>query len=241
MFVTCNTGFGFRCLQSQLKWLTRSPITPVAQCKSYSYMFWCDFGVPYDLRRGMTPPNSLASDCSYMSRNMVHGRRDCVQSCGSHTAWNHRWFEHCAGKGDLHFPGWPHGSVDCFRDYDVGFFTSSLASNRSRRIHVSRTSRGMHISVKSERRDACPFLEVKSQLRDAHLLLLPPACVHDYGRSSASAAFQYDARCWCISMSQCVQLRRQLRTGVGVCSPRPDGHSESRKYGLTYGLRRTGC
>ena len=28
----------------------------------------------------------------------------------------------------LHFPGWPHGSVDCFRDYDVGFFTSSLAS-----------------------------------------------------------------------------------------------------------------
>ena len=40
-----------RCLQSQLKWLTRSPITPVAQCKSYSYMFRCDFGVPYDLRR----------------------------------------------------------------------------------------------------------------------------------------------------------------------------------------------
>ena len=39
-----------RCLQSQLKWLTRSPITPVAQCKSYSYMFRCDFGVPYDLR-----------------------------------------------------------------------------------------------------------------------------------------------------------------------------------------------
>ena len=35
----------------------------------------------------------------------------------------------CAGKGDLHFPGWLHGSVDdWFRDYDVGFFTSSLAS-----------------------------------------------------------------------------------------------------------------
>ena len=33
---------------------------------------------------------------------------------------------------------------------------------------------------------------------------LPPACVHDYGRSSASAAFHYDSRCWCIRMSQCV-------------------------------------
>ena len=33
---------------------------------------------------------------------------------------------------------------------------------------------------------------------------LPPACVHEYGRSSASAAFHYDARCWCIRMSQCV-------------------------------------
>ena len=41
---------------------------------------------------------------------------------------NRRWLEHCAGKGDLHFPGWPHGSVDWFRDHDVGFFTSSLAS-----------------------------------------------------------------------------------------------------------------
>ena len=28
-----------------------SLIAPVAQCKSYSYMFRCDFGVPYDLRR----------------------------------------------------------------------------------------------------------------------------------------------------------------------------------------------
>ena len=39
-----------KCLQSHLRWLTRSPIAPVAQCKSYSYMFRCDFGVPYDLR-----------------------------------------------------------------------------------------------------------------------------------------------------------------------------------------------
>ena len=35
----------------------------------------------------MTLPNSLASDCSYMSRYMVHARRDCVQSCGSHTGY----------------------------------------------------------------------------------------------------------------------------------------------------------
>ena len=27
-------------------------------------------------------------------------------------------------EGDLHFPGWSHGSVDWFMDYDVGFFTS---------------------------------------------------------------------------------------------------------------------
>ena len=58
---------------------------------------------------------------------------------------------------------------------------------------------------------------------------LLPACVHDYGRSSASAAFHYDARCWCIRMSQCVQLRRKS-SGMGVCSPRPTGHSEVCKY-----------
>ena len=35
-------------------------------------------------------------------------------------------------------------------------------------------------------------------------VFLPPACVHDYGRSCASAAFHYEARCWCIRMSLCV-------------------------------------
>ena len=44
---------------------------------------------------------------------------------------------------------------------------------------------------------------------------LPPACVHDYGRSSESAAFHYGARCWC---EFCKYLTR-----------------------LAYGLRRTGC
>ena len=61
-------------------------------------------------------------------------------------------------------------------------------------------------------------------------LFLPPACVLLYGRSSAPAAFQYDASCWCISMPQSVHHNANL-TGVGVCcSPRPAGHSEFCKY-----------
>ena len=36
----------------------------------------------------VTPPTNLASDCSYMSRNMVqNGWRDYVQSCRSHTGY----------------------------------------------------------------------------------------------------------------------------------------------------------
>ena len=48
----------------------------------------------------------------------------CCKMSRHFCSCNHRCFEHCAGKGDLHFPGWPHGSVDWFRDYDVGFFAA---------------------------------------------------------------------------------------------------------------------
>ena len=50
---------------------------------------------------------------------------------------------------------------------------------------------------------------------------LPPACVHDYGRSSASAAFHYDARCWCIRMSQCVHPYAATTYGRGCLLPTP--------------------
>ena len=110
----------------------KSPVTPIAQYKSY--MFCWDLGVPYDLRRGMTPPTSLASDCSYMSRNMVELDGGIaytgymLQDTACNDVGNHRWFEHCACKGDLHYQSWRHGSVDRVRENDVGFFTSSLAS-----------------------------------------------------------------------------------------------------------------
>ena len=48
---------------------------------------------------------------------------------------------------------------------------------------------------------------------------LPPACVHDFGRSSASAAFHYDARCWCIRMSQCVHLYAANYVRAWVSAP----------------------
>ena len=66
---------------------------------------------------------------------------------------------------------------------------------------------------------------------------LPPACVHDYGRVQRVRCLPL--RCTLLvhqNVPMCPSLRRQLRTGVGVCSPRPDGHSESSKYGLTYGF-----
>ena len=49
------------------------------------------------------------------------------------------------------------------------------------------------------------------------------------GASSASTGPHYGVRCWCTTMTQCVQVRRKF-TGVGVCSPRPAGHSEFCKY-----------
>ena len=110
-------------------------------------------------------------------------------------------------EGDLHFPGWPHGSFHWFRDYDVGFFTSSLASY----IESLRSWNRSFICASWQRLmtwlslcHATSGSEVlKSELRDAYLLLLPPACVHDCGGSSASAAFPLRS-CWCIRMSQCV-------------------------------------
>ena len=42
-----------------------------------------------------------------------------------------------------------------------------------------------------------------------------------HGASSASAGLHYGVRCWYTTMTQCVQRRRKLSTGVGVCSPRP--------------------
>ena len=63
-------------------------------------IFRCDGGIEYD----------VADTCCKTSRHFC--------SC------NHRWFEHCEGKGDLHFPGWHQGAVDWFRDYDVGVFTA---------------------------------------------------------------------------------------------------------------------
>ena len=78
------------------------------------------------------------ASCKFGERLLVHveehgakGWRDCEQCCGSHSEYmlrDVRWFELCASKGDLHFPGWPRGSLDWFRDHGVGFFTSSLAS-----------------------------------------------------------------------------------------------------------------
>ena len=62
-----------------------------------------------------------------------------------------------------------------------------------------------------------------------------------YGASSASAGLHYGVRCWYTTMTQCVQRRRKLSTGVGVCSPRPAGNSEFCNYELAYWMRRTGC
>ena len=56
---------------------------------------------------------------------------------------------------------------------------------------------------------------------------VPPSCrILLHGAFSASAGHHCDARCWCIRMHHCVQLRREICTGVGVCSPRPAGHRE---------------
>ena len=71
---------------------------------------------------------SLLAQCrssSHMSCCDIGVPRDCIQR---YMLRDVRWFELCAGKGDLHFPGWPHGSLDWFRDYGVGFFTTSLTS-----------------------------------------------------------------------------------------------------------------
>ena len=62
-----------------------------------------------------------------------------------------------------------------------------------------------------------------------------------YGAPNASAGLHYDVRCWHTTMTQCVQRRRKLRTGVGVCSPRPAGHSEFCNHEPAYGMRRTCC
>ena len=45
-----------------------------------------DFNIRLEMGTvAITLPTSLGSDCSYMWRNFVHGRRDCVQCCGSHS------------------------------------------------------------------------------------------------------------------------------------------------------------
>ena len=71
---------------------------------------------------------SLLAQCrssSHMSCCDIGVPRDCIQR---YMLRDVRWFELCAGKGDLRFPGWPHGFLDWFRDYGVGFFTTSLTS-----------------------------------------------------------------------------------------------------------------
>ena len=60
---------------------------------------------------------SLLAQCrssSHMSCCDIGIPRDCNQRCMLRDV---RWFELCVGKGDLHFPDWPHGSLDWFRDY----------------------------------------------------------------------------------------------------------------------------
>ena len=51
-------------------------------------------------------------------------------------------------------------------------------------------------------------------------ILLPSACVHDYGGSSASAALHYDVRCWYTNITQRVHVRRKLY-GRGCLLPTP--------------------
>ena len=67
---------------------------------------------------------------------------------------------------------------------------------------------------------------------------LPPACVHDYGRSSASAAFHYDARCWCIRMSQCVHpyAANNVRAWVSAPHAQMDTVSPASTDSLTGGI-----
>ena len=64
-----------------------------------------------------------------------------------------------------------------------------------------------------------------------------PAFVHDYGKSSASVAFHYDARCCCIRMSQCVHpgAVNYVRTWVSA----PHAQMDTVSPGSTASL--TGC
>ena len=60
---------------------------------------------------------SLLAQCrssSHMSCCDIGVPRDCNQR---YMLRDVRWFELCVGKGDLHFPDWPRGSLDWFRDY----------------------------------------------------------------------------------------------------------------------------
>ena len=100
------------------------------------------------------------------------------------------------------------------------------ASNPWCRLTSALDSRRFHRSMDIVPFSACPF---------------PPACVPGHGGSSSPGALQYDARCWCISMSQRVhQYGVNLRC-MGVCSPRPLDTASSAST-LTHsacGLRRT--
>ena len=79
-----------------------------------------------------------------------------------------RWFEHCAGKGDLHFPGWPHGSVDWFRDFDVGFFASSLASCIERLRSLNRLETTSTSTMRSAQLAWRGLEGMKSTFSEAH-------------------------------------------------------------------------
>ena len=73
------------------------------------------------------------------------------------------------------------------------------------------------------------------EMRDRSLLddrvppcLMPPLVMQPeaYPRVARNTPLQGLQRvCWCTTMSQRVQLRREQGTGMGVCSPRP-GHCE---------------
>ena len=161
----------------------------------------------------MTLPTSLASDegtwCKWTEglriilrlTHRVHiGRRVPrifpVGVFSTACVGNHRLFERCASKGDLHFPGRPHGSVDWFRYYDVGFFTRSLA------LYIERlrsSTLKMFPSVCQGEHDRMSALRLESVF---------------------SAGPHYGARCWCTIMPQCVQRRREIY-GRGCLLPTP--------------------
>ena len=104
-------------------------------------------------------------------------------------------------------------------------------------VHLQRTT-SEHLDFDRSRTG----FEILSGTSVVQSEFLPPACLLLYGASSASAGPHYDARCWCISMTQCVHVRRSLY-GRGCLLPTPSWTQRVLQVlaRLAYGLRWTGC